>query len=189
MQFARLIDRISAAGFPFLNTFGGQLLKPIWLKTLDALHDVISNTPGEGEKRVILEWELFGQRFMCDNRWMPLPLQQLRSQRLGNSMGCSWHRCILHKQLPHIRRIMFQDSNHCEKAQYCGGQSFTQGSMLCFALRQFLLTEVCQRRWVVHFKLLAAITEAIYLLSLEIGLMEDTGRSVMFRSQGHILFG
>lgn len=98
--------------------------------------------PLEGfEKRIVKEWEDMGFRLGYSE--IQMRQKQERTQSLGSLVGCSWHRCILHKQVPHIKRTMFQDTNRCGKAQYCSGKLF--GSLFTSESER-LPAETCQLR-------------------------------------------
>jgi len=105
------------------DDFKNKHMKPTWIKNVDALRDVTSHMPvGAIEERIVVTWQLFATQIRWDEGKMRR--QQEISQSLSSLVGCSWHRCVLHNQVPHIKRVMFQDSNRCGKVQYCGGEYF-----------------------------------------------------------------
>ena len=90
----------------------------------------------EAEKRIVEEWRKIGAKLGYDEKEMRR--QHIESHGLEHVLGCSWYRCILHKQIPHIRQTMFQDTNQCGQVQYCSGESvdvyFTLNLVLRYAL-------------------------------------------------------
>lgn len=72
------------------------------------------------EKRVVGVWEELGPELGYNEKEMRR--REEKKQRSGNLVGCSWHRCVLHNQVPHTKRIMLQDKNRCGRGQYCSGE-------------------------------------------------------------------
>lgn len=126
------------------GTFADKCLKPTWLQHIDAFRDL--TLTGDIEKRAVAYWEAMGTRLGYNEKEMRR--QHTESHTLGHILGCSWQRCILHKQIPRIKRPMFQDANQCKKVQYCSGEFVVSCSRLVLSPRCTCLTVECQRRWV-----------------------------------------
>lgn len=103
----------------FPPEFADQCLKPTWIKNLDAFRHIALG--GRDDQGIIQTWRLIGVMFGFKEKQMLG--QRPKGQALDHLLGCSWHRCIMHNQVPHIKRIMFQDTNQCRKAQYCSSES------------------------------------------------------------------
>jgi len=99
-------------------------VRPIWISILDSLREFVPPLiPTRSSLPAV--WESFGLNIGLNE---PAARGQAswKAAKLANGLvGCSWHRCILFKQEPAIKRVMFHDSNKCRQVQYCSGELFT----------------------------------------------------------------
>jgi len=102
--------------------YADQFIRLTWLKDTDAFRAVIRDIPAGAEKLLVAAWEELGLEHGFDEQKMRC--QQEKDQSLEGVVGCSWHRCVLHNQVPNIKRIMLQEEPRCGKVQYCSGKFF-----------------------------------------------------------------
>jgi hypothetical protein len=101
---------------------GGALvdysIKPIWLKTLDALREL-----DQAEPCVVQEaagaWKNFGESIGLYEENERKQAFDAQSKRNNGLVGCAWSRCVLHEQATPAKRVMLLD--RCRTKQYCSG--------------------------------------------------------------------
>ena len=63
------------------------------------------------------EYEYQGMNASCNGIYDEPQIPDRRIQ-----IGCSWSRCVLYRQKPSNRQLIFVDSNRCRNIQYCSGE-------------------------------------------------------------------
>ena len=141
-ELSSIISTIGLLGPDLDTSWTDENIKPTWLTDTDAFREMTWGAPIGVERLLVLEWETIGTRLGYNA--VQMRKEREKYQNLGDLYGCSWHRCILHRQVPHVKRIMLQDTNQCGKAQYCS--STFQVRLFRLISDTVLPAADCQRR-------------------------------------------
>ena len=96
-------------------------VEPVWMSTLDAILALDRKLSAEAVNMASL-WYKFGTDLGLSE--FDLRLKAAKKAVLGerNLIGCSWHRCVLHRQMSSIGRLMWIEKTGCGRVQYCSSK-------------------------------------------------------------------